>query len=72
MVVDKKYILFRQCENILNDLRKVEKTNLKNASFLSLAVNQENRVDDILKKLIDSNMPNTSNIFVCLWQQGAP
>ena len=46
-------------ENLLSDQRKFEKLTLKNDAFLNFVVNQEKRIDDILKKLIDSN--NTSN-----------
>ena len=37
-------------ENLLNDTRIFEKNNLKNDGILNLAINQEKRVDNILKK----------------------
>ena len=42
-------------DNFLNDTRKFEKTNLKNDGILNFAINQEKRVDSILKKLVASN-----------------
>ena len=42
-------------ENLLNETRKFEKANLKNDGILDFAVNQEKRVDDILKKFVASN-----------------
>ena len=41
-------------ENLLNDTRIFEKNNLKNDGILNLAINQEKRVDNILKKLVAS------------------
>ena len=42
-------------DNLLNDTRKLEKINLKNDEILNFAINQEKRVDNILKKLVASN-----------------
>ena len=42
-------------ENLLNDTRKFEKINLKNDGILDFAINQEKRVENILKKLVASN-----------------
>ena len=42
-------------ENLLNDTRKFEKINLKNDGILNFAINQEKRVENILKKLVASN-----------------
>ena len=36
-------------ENLPNDTRKLEKINLKNDGNLNFAVNQEKRVENILK-----------------------
>ena len=41
--------------NLLNDTRKFEKINLKNDGILNFAINQEKRIDNILKKLVASN-----------------
>ena len=54
MIVDKADYLDKM-ENLLNDTRKFEKFNLKNDGILNFAVNQEKRVDNILKKLVASN-----------------
>ena len=48
MVVDKADYL-NKMENLLNDTRKFEKTNLKNDGILKFAINQEKPVDNILK-----------------------
>ena len=48
VVVDKADYLDKM-ENLLNDTRKLEKNNLKNDGVLHFAVNQEKRVDKILK-----------------------
>ena len=45
----------KKMENLLNDTRKFEKNNLKNDGILGFAVNQDKRVDNILKKLVLSN-----------------
>ena len=42
-------------DNLLNNTRKFEKINLKNDGILNFAINQEKRVDNILKKLLASN-----------------
>ena len=42
-------------ENLLNDTRIFEKNDLKNDGILKFAVNQEKRVDNILKKFVASN-----------------
>ena len=42
-------------ENLLNDTRKFENINLKNDGILNFVINQEKRVDNILKKLVASN-----------------
>ena len=42
-------------ENIQNDLRRFKKINLENDEFFSFPVNQEKRVDSILKDIIASN-----------------
>ena len=42
-------------ENIPDDTGKFEKINPKNDGTLSFAVNQEQRIDNILKKLVASN-----------------
>ena len=42
-------------ENLPNDTRKLEKINLKNDGNLNFAVNQEKRVENILKQLVVSN-----------------
>ena len=53
MVVDKADYLDKM-DNLLNDTRKFEKINLKNDGILNFAINQEKRVDKILKKLVAS------------------
>ena len=42
-------------ENLLSDPRKFEKVTLNKDAFLNFEVNQENRIDTIFKKLVDSN-----------------
>ena len=54
MIVDKSDYLDKM-ENLLSDTQKVEKTNLKNDEIWNFAVNQEKRVDNVLKKLVASN-----------------
>ena len=49
MVVDKAGYL-DEMENLLNDTRKFDKINLKNDGISNFAINQEKRVDNILKK----------------------
>ena len=53
VVVDKTDYLDKM-DNLLNDTRKFEKINLKNDGILNFAINQEKRVDNILKKLVAS------------------
>ena len=53
VVVDKADYLDKM-DNLLNDTRKFEKINLKNDGILNFAINQEKRVDNILKKLVAS------------------
>ena len=53
MVVHKADYLDKM-DNLLNDTRKFEKINLKNDGILNFAINQEKRVDNILKKLVAS------------------
>ena len=53
MVVDKADYLDK-IDNLLNDTRKFEKIHLKNDGILNFAINQEKRVDNILKKLVTS------------------
>ena len=54
VVVDKADYLDK-LENLLNDTRKFEKINLKYDGILNFAINQEKRIDSILKKLVASN-----------------
>ena len=54
MTVDKADYLDKM-ENLLNDTRKFEKINLKNNGILNFAINQEKRVNNILKKIVASN-----------------
>ena len=54
IIVDKADYLDKM-ENLLNDTREFEKINLKNDGILNFAVNQEKRVDNILKKLVVTN-----------------
>ena len=54
VVVDKADYLDKM-DNLLNDTRKFEKINLKNDGILNFAINQEKRVENILKKLVASN-----------------
>ena len=49
VVVDKADYL-NKMGNLLNDTRKFESINLKNDGILNFAINQEKRVDNILKK----------------------
>ena len=42
-------------ENLLNDADKFEKINFRNGGIVSFTVNQEKRVDNILKKVAASN-----------------
>ena len=42
-------------ENLLSDQRKFEKVTLKNDAFPNFLVDQEKRIDTILKNLVDSN-----------------
>ena len=51
VIVDKTDYL-RKMENLLNDTRKFKKINQKNDGIFHFAVNQEKRVDNILKKLV--------------------
>ena len=51
MIVDKADYL-NKMENLLNDTWKFEKINLKNDGISNFAVNQEKRVDNILKNLL--------------------
>ena len=55
MIVDKADYLDKM-ENVLNDLRKFKKNNLKDNGILGFAVNQEKCVDNVLKKLVASNI----------------
>ena len=54
VVVDKANYLDKM-GNLLNDTRKFEKIDLKNDGILNFVINQEKRVDNILKKLVASN-----------------
>ena len=54
MIVHKADYLDKM-ENLLNDTRIFEKNDLKNDGILKFAVNQEKRVDNILKKFVASN-----------------
>ena len=54
VIVDKADCL-NKMESVLNDTRKFEKLNLKNDGILNFAVNQQECVDNILKKLVASN-----------------
>ena len=54
VVVDKTNCLDKM-ENLLNDTRKFEKIILKNDRIFNFAINQEKRVDNILKKLVAPN-----------------
>ena len=54
MVVDKADYSDKM-ENLRTGTRKFEKINLKNDGILNFAINQEKRVDNILKKLVASN-----------------
>ena len=54
VIVDKADYLDKM-ENLLNDTHKFEKINLKNDGILNFAVNQEKRVDNILKELVAAN-----------------
>ena len=53
--VNKTKISSVKMENLLNDIQKYEKSNLKNDGILNFAVNQEKLVDNIFKKLLLSN-----------------
>ena len=54
VVVDKADYL-EKIESLLNVLSKFEKIDLKNDGILNFAINQEKRVENILKKLVASN-----------------
>ena len=54
VIVDKDTYIKRM-ENLLSDQRKSEKGTLKNDAFLNFVINQEKRIDTILKILVDSN-----------------
>ena len=54
VIVDKETYIMRM-GNLLSDQRKFEGATLKNDAFLNFAVNQEKRIDTILKNLVDSN-----------------
>ena len=54
VVVDKTNCLDKM-ENLLNDTRKFEKIILKNDRIFNFAINQEKRVDNLLKKLFAPN-----------------
>ena len=54
MIVHKADYLDKM-ENLLNGTRKFEKINLKDDGILNFVINQEKRVDNILKKLVASN-----------------
>ena len=45
----------KEMDKILRDQKKFAKVNLKDDTTLNFAVNQEKRVDKVLKKLIESN-----------------
>ena len=54
VIVDKDTYIKRM-ENLLSDQRKFEKVTLKNDAFLNFVVNQEKRIDNIFKNLVDCN-----------------
>ena len=54
VIVDRDTYIKRM-ENVLSDQRKLEKVTLKNDAFLNFVVNQEKLIDNIFKKLVDSN-----------------
>ena len=54
VVVDKADYLDKMV-NLLNDIPKFEKINLKSDGILNFAISQEKRVDSILKKIVASN-----------------
>ena len=54
VVVDDKADYLDKMDNLLNDTRKFEKIDLKNDGIFNFAINQEKRVDNILKKLVAS------------------
>ena len=58
VVVDKADL--DKMDNLLNDTRKFEKINLKNDGILNFDINQEKRVENILKKLVASNSIETA------------
>ena len=62
MIVDKADYLDKT-ENLLNDTMKFEKINLKINRILNFAVNQEKRVDNILKELVASNSQARYNVW---------
>ena len=62
MIVDKADYLDKT-ENLLNDTMKFEKINLKINWILNFAVNQEKRVDNILKELVASNSQARYNVW---------
>ena len=54
VIIDKAGYLDKM-ENLVNGTQKFEKINLKNDGILNFAVNQEKRVENILKNLFASN-----------------
>ena len=54
VIVDKDTYI-KRIENLLSDQRKFKKVTLRNGAFLNFVVNQENCIDTIFKKLLDSN-----------------
>ena len=54
VVIADKADYLDKMDNLLNDTRKFEKINLKNDGILNFAINQEKRVDNILKELVPS------------------
>ena len=53
IVLVEKESYIKRMENLLNDKREFERFTLKNDAFLNFAVNQEKRIDTILKNLAD-------------------
>ena len=50
-------------ENLLSDQKNFEKVTLKNDAFLNFVVNQEKRIDTILKNLVDSKSMSLINYY---------
>ena len=68
-IVDRQNYI-KKMDNILSDQKKLIRVNLKDYTLLSLVDNQDNHVDKVLKKLVESKSmtEKTRNVKTCSWQ----